>query len=119
MNGAKRWFENFDEENIRERLPKSAASKDKRIKIAILDTGIDMSNDWIKQRKGRIQCWPAGSDCDDKDGHGTHVAHLLLRLAPHAHLRICKVSRTRLLKDADVKQIAEVHKQGDPRSQSS
>jgi hypothetical protein len=108
VKGALRWFQNFDEDIIQKRLPKRAASKDNRIKIAVLDTGIDLKNVWISQRAGRIQCWPARADCEDKDGHGTHVAHLLLRLAPHAHLRISKVSKTRLLKDADIKQIADV-----------
>ncbi|KAG4438022.1 hypothetical protein IFR05_006481 [Cadophora sp. M221] len=73
----------------------------------VLDTGIDLTNTWISQRAGRIQRWPVGEDCEDKDGHGTHVAHLLLRLAPHAQLHISKICKTRLLKDADVKRIAE------------
>ncbi|KAF4625914.1 hypothetical protein G7Y89_g12250 [Cudoniella acicularis] len=107
VTGALRWFQNFDEDVIQSRLPKRAASKEKRIKIGVLDTGIDLKNAWISQRAGRIQCWLPGADCEDKDGHGTHFAHLLLRLAPHAHLRISKVSKTRLLKDADIRRIAD------------
>lgn len=108
VKGALRWFENFDVDDIYKNLPKRATSKETRIKIAILDTGINMKNTWISQFKGRIQCWPSVTECDDKDGHGTHVAHLLLRLAPHAHLKIAKVSKSRLLRDADIKQIANV-----------
>ncbi|UPL04373.1 hypothetical protein LCI18_015307 [Fusarium solani-melongenae] len=108
VSGALRWFQKFEADTIQKRLPKRVALKDNPIKFAVLDTGIDLANNWIPQRKGRIQCWPSKADCEDVDGHGTHVAHLLLRLAPHAHLRISKVSKTRLLKDANIRQIADV-----------
>ncbi|ORY04778.1 peptidase S8/S53 domain-containing protein, partial [Clohesyomyces aquaticus] len=79
----------------------------KRLKIAVLDTGIDLNNPWVQQRAGRIQCWPSNKACEDTDGHGTQVAYLLLRLAPHTHLRIAKVAKSQLLRDADVDDIAK------------
>jgi hypothetical protein len=106
-----RWFQRFEEESIQQslRVLKWRASKsNKHIKIAILDTGVDVNNTWISQNLGRIRCWPDNAQCDDRDGHGTHVAHLLLRLAPHAHLRVAKVSSSRLLRDADIEHIAHV-----------
>src|SRR5271170_3635671 len=106
VQGALQWFDKFD--HVQEKLPKRAQGKDKRIKIAVLDTGIDLTNTWISSKRGRIQCWPTDKSCEDTDGHGTQVAYLLLRLAPHAQLRIAKVSKSQLLLDAGVKEIAEV-----------
>ena len=60
------------------------------------------------QKSGRFRCWPNKEACRDTDGHGTQVAYLLLRLAPHIHLRIAKVAKTQLLDDADIEQIASV-----------
>ncbi|KAF3910745.1 Subtilisin [Orbilia brochopaga] len=93
------WFRYFDE--IEDKLPKG-----KKVRIGVLDTGIDLKNTWISQKIGRIRCWPRGVDCHDNDGHGTHVAHLLLRLTKHAHLRVCKVTKSTYIKDADVERIA-------------
>jgi hypothetical protein len=108
VQGALQWFGKFDQVHVQEKLPKRAKKKDRRIKIAVLDTGIDLTNTWISAKRGRIQCWPTDKLCEDTDGHGTHAAYLLLRLAPHAQLRIAKVSKSQLLLDADVTQIAEV-----------
>jgi Subtilase family len=82
--------------------------KGKGVKIAILDTGIDLKNSWISSKAGRIHCWPSEDLCKDTDGHGTQVAHLILRLAPLVQLHIAKVSQSQLLQDADIKKIAEV-----------
>lgn len=100
------WFGYFD--TIKDRLPAKAASNKKQIRIGVLDTGIDLKNTWISQRLGRIRCWPSGAECHDNDGHGTHVAHLLLRMTKHADLRICKVTNSTYIKDADIKKIADV-----------
>ncbi|OAQ58684.1 subtilase family domain-containing protein [Pochonia chlamydosporia 170] len=116
---ALQWFKRVDEEVIRERTkrPKEKVagergrkflpSPGRQVRIAVLDTGIDLQNTWIDGESRRIRCWPAGEDHKDNDGHGTHVAYLLLRLAPNALLRVCKVSNTTLLKDAKVDQITK------------
>jgi hypothetical protein len=106
IEGASRWFKYFDQVDNQQQLPKT--NRAKRIKIAILDTGIDDKNSWIATKSGRFQCWPNNDACKDTDGHGTQVAYLLLRLAPHVHLRVAKVANTQLLNDADIKQIAAV-----------
>ncbi|KAF2797775.1 subtilisin-like protein [Melanomma pulvis-pyrius CBS 109.77] len=107
VSGAERWFDLFDQDNVQDRIPKRAKEKNSRIRIAVLDTGIDLKNPWIGQKARRIQCWPTDQSCGDTDGHGTHVAYLLLRLAPHAQLRIAKVRKSHMLRDADVEHIAK------------
>lgn len=114
------WFNRVDEGVIQERTKrpkekvarerglKNNSSPGRKIRIAVLDTGIDLENTWIGVQSRRIQCWPPGADNKDNDGHGTHVAYLLLRLAPNALLQICKVSNTTLLRDANIDQIAKV-----------
>lgn len=75
-----------------------------RIKVAILDTGIDAEHAYIKKR------WPRPDLCDggyqdflsdsgdsapqDNDGHGTHVAGILLLYAPNAELYIGRIVET-------------------------
>lgn len=89
-------------------LPKRLKPKEGGLKVAVLDTGINMEMPYISARRGRIKCWPSSSACRDEDGHGTHVAYLLLRLAPHARILVSKVSKSNLLVDADIQTIADV-----------
>jgi hypothetical protein len=93
---------------MEKKLPKKSKNKDDRIKIAVLDTGIDLENLTISGWTGQIRCWPSNPSCKDTNGHGTQVAYLLLRLAPHAMLRISKVADSQNLADANVNMIAEV-----------
>src|SRR4051794_33544035 len=64
VQGALQWFSKFDQVLAQKKLPKRAEEKDKRIKIAVLDTGIDLANDWISSKRGRIQCWPTDKLCE-------------------------------------------------------
>ena len=108
IQGAQDWFNLFDQNHIKDQLPGRAKDKKNRIKIAVLDTGIDLKNPWIQQKQGRIQCWPLDQSYEEMDQHGTQVAYLLLRLAPFAQLRIAKVTRSLKLQDADIDTIAKV-----------
>lgn len=100
------WFKKFEE--LQDRLPKRPATRLNRIKIAILDTGIDLENDWIAYRAGRIRCWPDNQKCIDRNGHGTHVAYLILRIAPHVQIYVVKVTAANDLGTVDIPKIAEV-----------
>lgn len=88
---------------------------DKPIKIAVLDTGIDMMHKDFKRTRavhfenGQPQPDPTGTpqldrikgkrnfcnnddaDIQDRDGHGTAVAGIILRLTPDAHLFIARI----------------------------
>jgi hypothetical protein len=58
----------------------------------VLDTGIDLTNPFFSSKKGNIKCWPDDQSCIDTDGHGSHVAFLILRIAPHVQLHVAKIS---------------------------
>ncbi|KAI1460750.1 ankyrin [Annulohypoxylon moriforme] len=89
--------------------------KDKRIRVAILDTGIDIDHeDWLQPRALRFEhgkpvpaigeprqidriknkmnfCGGSETDIQDVDGHGTQVSSIILRLAPRADIDIARV----------------------------
>lgn len=71
----------------------------RRVRIAILDTGIDQTRAEIEaQLNKRIKgskSWIDDQGGDgDNGGHGTHDASLLMKFAPEAH--ICGTRRQRL-----------------------
>ena len=82
-----------------------------KVKVAILDTGIDHSHPTIAALKTRkalkesddcYKCFVVGDHygkttkeaTQDKNGHGTHIAALLARVAPRAQIYIAKVADT-------------------------
>jgi len=88
--------------------------RQKKIRIAIIDTGIDendiiietaMEEGRIKARRGFMNNMDDYKDCY---GHGTHVARLLLELAPQAELYIAKVSNGKSINPPDLNRISEV-----------
>lgn len=109
-------FESFRKEHMK---PVS-----KRVKIAVLDTGIDEDQLGIDRRREAIkekrqETNPAvdgdpikalrsfvGPSVLDTCGHGTHIAEILMRLAPEADFYIAKISDG--LEVETVDQIAEV-----------
>lgn len=68
-----------------------------RIRVAILDTGIDPTDTMIKAAlRSRIRdrlafIGSSPTDHGDTYGHGTHVARLLLKMAPAAEIFIAKI----------------------------
>ncbi|KAK4202406.1 peptidase S8/S53 domain-containing protein [Triangularia verruculosa] len=71
-----------------------------RIKVAILDTGLDPAIPAIEAHKKCIQRkkgWPLTDKGEemvpaDTDGHGTHVTGLLLRMAPDCDVYVAKIA---------------------------
>ncbi|KAI0379221.1 pfs domain-containing protein [Hypomontagnella monticulosa] len=71
------------------------------VKIAILDTGIDLSHPDVEARDDNIKGKYNWLDEDlktgvhDRNGHGTFGAGLLLDYAPDAHLYVAKIAEDR------------------------
>jgi subtilisin family serine protease len=90
----------------------------RRVRIAILDTGIDMNHVDMLSEKDRIKkvySWVDGKNGEedrfggDISGHGTHIASIVLDIAPNADLYIARITKTRLLNEGQTNQIAQVH----------
>jgi subtilisin family serine protease len=86
-----------------------------KIRIASIDTGIDKDDDIIIQTA--LECDSIkeccsftgnGEDVQDSHGHGTHIARLLLDIAPAAELYVAKVSDGQTLYPSSLSRIAEV-----------
>ncbi len=78
----------------------AAQNKGNTIKIAILDTGISSTHpEFEKAKITRYNVLTAGTDTEDFDGHGSHVAGILIAngimatgVAPEADLVIIKIA---------------------------
>lgn len=97
-----------------------------KIKVAILDTGIDHDHISVEALKVGNKCFDENDDCyrsfvgthaseedrhttlatQDSHGHGTFIAVLLARLAPSAQLYIAKISEKSVIPSKN--SIAEV-----------
>jgi subtilisin family serine protease len=69
-----------------------------QVKLAILDTGIDVKHNFIDGAimDKRIQARKSfvdNEDVQDLCGHGTHMAGLALKAAPEALIYIAKIAR--------------------------
>lgn len=74
------------------------------VKIAILDSGIDLPQSDLEAYDDRIidvRTWLDGKvgkrdrSCGDDVGHGTHTAALVLDAAPDSHVYIAKIADRR------------------------
>lgn len=69
----------------------------KRVKIAILDTGINAKNPLVtsaiaaKRIKKMKSFVPGADDHEDVSGHGTHAAMLINKVAPEAEIYVARV----------------------------
>lgn len=62
------------------------------VKIAVMDTGLDMSHEIFKDRvKRKFNMINRNYDISDEYGHGTMVAGLILDVAPKSELYVTKV----------------------------
>ncbi|KAI0906589.1 peptidase S8/S53 domain-containing protein [Ustulina deusta] len=73
--------------------------KEKRIRIAVLDTGYDPDAVFFnKDRKRRLRSWRNYIEEDQphangEDGHGTHVVSVLMKVAPAADIFVARVTQ--------------------------
>ncbi|KAL7893482.1 hypothetical protein HDV64DRAFT_288924 [Trichoderma sp. TUCIM 5745] len=98
------WFKSYLQvKNIAKKIRKNRPSQpDQRIRVAVLDTGIDISdpllNPFALKRQIIYQdftCSQPGSSPkvpEDKVGHGTHICGTLLTIAENIDLYVARVS---------------------------
>lgn len=89
----KQWF--VDLESDAHRVVRSRPTV-RRGRVAVIDSGIDWDHpkfqESIEESQIITKSFINGLDKDqDVDGHGTHTAHLVLKVAPNAKLFIARV----------------------------
>lgn len=83
------------------------------MKIAILDSGIELSQDHMDmydtERQMKYRSW-VDSDTEWRDdvGHGTHLAILLRKIAPNAVVHVARVFKKKPDIQKSAQTIAEV-----------
>ncbi|KAI8249235.1 hypothetical protein K4K56_010406 [Colletotrichum sp. SAR 10_98] len=97
----KEWFEYHQNALFRaEQLRIANLSNARRTKIAILDSGIELSSEHRQlydfEPRIKYKSWvDRHSDWRDDVGHGTHLAVLLRKVAPNASIHMARVFRKR------------------------
>lgn len=111
------WFSRLEEmRTVLDRARKEIRKSDVKrlIKVAVLDTGVDMNHSRFKEwrRTGQLD---AGLDLisrdqpiTDTDGHGTHTCHVLLKTAPNIKLYPIRVFKAREAETSTPSLVAEV-----------
>lgn len=106
---ASQWFQWFEDVHTRVYLESDNLSTQEKVKIAILDTGIELSSEqrdiyeldiYGHEREIEYKSWideveEMGDMWKDDVGHGTHLATLLARIAPNAIIHVARVFRDR------------------------
>jgi subtilisin family serine protease len=84
-------------------LPTNRRAED-RVKIAILDSGIDLNENsiFVKRNQIKYQSFlPNEEGIEDLIGHGTHCAALLLRVAPNSDIYVARITSSGSLDTTD------------------
>ena len=66
-----------------------------KVKVAVINTGIDMSHFVPKEACGRVKqvkSWVKAEDAGDSHGAGTHAAALILKVAPAAEIYVARIA---------------------------
>lgn len=113
-----KWFEyHHDATRCIRKLRNSARSDERRIKIAILDSGIQLSSTQKEQYgfdsgvvyRSFIDPEDGSAEWNDEAGHGTHLAVLLRKIAENADIHVARVFKKKPNGVNSPKGIAKVH----------
>jgi hypothetical protein len=96
-----------------DRMALDDADVDRLVKVAVLDTGIDLHHPNLAEFRsdGRLDPgldFVTNREIVDLDGHGTHVSHTLLRTAPYVKLYPLRVFESTKANDHTPKLINKV-----------
>lgn len=91
---ARDWIDGFAKLRLKQEI-----SLTKGLKIAILDTGIDKSKVRFDSSVVETVDFIDDKPMTDVDGHGTHIAGIMLKLLENCELFICKVLSSRVTHD--------------------
>lgn len=111
---ALKWFQWHSEALARvDTLRDARLCNNQRIKIAILDSGIELSQDnkdiYDNGSQIKYQSWVDENPAwKDQVGHGTHLATLLRRIAPNSQLHVARVFKKKLSMEKSARCISEV-----------
>lgn len=113
------WFARFRRLEALSPLQQLPPGDPRRVRVAIIDTGVDMGHidiqaaaangqivkvcDWVDGREG-----VEDENIGDFEGHGTHIASVILDMAPHVDLYIARVTKQRELFDGEAENVAKV-----------
>lgn len=113
------WFNLFRDLAIVRTLESVEPREPHRVRVAIIDTGIDMGHvdmlaaisnkqivkvcDWVDGQEGRED-----KNMRDSSGHGTHVASIILDMAPNVDLYIARVSKGHMISHNQADNVATV-----------
>ncbi|KAL8364577.1 hypothetical protein RB595_003728 [Gaeumannomyces hyphopodioides] len=103
VGSAERWFKYHGNAlNYLKELGNGSVAENKRIKIAILDSGLKLSEDhqmrYNYAPEIKYRSWvddPGSTEPKDGVGHGTHLAVLLRKIAQEAEIHVARVYRKR------------------------
>jgi hypothetical protein len=83
-----------------------------KVRIAILDTGINPSHELIRQHwtpnDRNYESFIDGLTAEDIDGHGTQVAHALIKTAPNSEIFVARVFENRAIDDCGIERVRRV-----------
>lgn len=88
------------------------------VKIAILDTGLDVDHECIEAHAETLPKRVLGKNwleektskhLFDSNGHGTHIAGIILDLVPHAELLVAKVTDGVVLDPRTLAQVSRTY----------
>lgn len=104
-----------DHQNIYELVFSEAINETTtKVKVAILDTGLDMGHHSIRARKERIKdvrTWVDGLGgkedrrAGDSSGHGTYIANLLLDVAPDTDIYVARIAESSPIQPSEIAKV--------------
>jgi hypothetical protein len=101
---SKKWFKDYTAalDGLIDRIKYSPQMNASRIKIAVLDIGVDWEDSFIRGARERLKGWRNWAnnqqELDKREqvhnasGHGTHMAALLLKTSPESDVYIGQVA---------------------------